>query len=71
LWPSLTMPVLLLRAAREMLPGTGFIVSQRDFERFPAMVPTATAVDIDANHYTIATSESAAAAIARFLESRD
>ncbi len=70
LWPSLTMPVLLLRAAREMLPGTGFIVSQRDFDRFPTMVPSATAVDIDANHYTIATSEPAAIAIARFLERR-
>jgi pimeloyl-ACP methyl ester carboxylesterase len=71
LWPTLTMPVLLLRATREMLPGTGYIVSQRDFERFPAMVPSATAVDIDANHYTIATSEPAAIAIARFLERRD
>ena len=68
LWPSLTMPVLLLRASREMLPGTGFIVSQRDRDRFPEMVSSATAVDIDANHYTIATSESAATAIAQFLE---
>jgi 3-oxoadipate enol-lactonase len=67
LWPSLTMPVLLLRASREMLPGTGFIVSQRDRDRFPTMVPSATAVDVDANHYTIATSVSAATAIARFL----
>lgn len=67
LWPSLTMPVLLLRASREMLPGTGFILSQRDRDRFPEMVPSATAVDVDANHYTIATSEPAATAIAQFL----
>jgi pimeloyl-ACP methyl ester carboxylesterase len=71
LWPSLTMPVLLLRASREMLPGTGFIVSQRDRDRFPEMVPGATAVDVDANHYTIATNEHAATAIARFLADRD
>ena len=70
LWQSLTMPVLLLRATREMIPGTGFIVSQRDRERFPEMVPRATAVDIDANHYTIATNEAAATAIAEFLGAR-
>jgi pimeloyl-ACP methyl ester carboxylesterase len=71
LWPSLTMPALLLRASREMLPGTGFIVSQRDRERFPERVPTGTAVDVDANHYTIATSEHAATTIAQFLGARD
>jgi hypothetical protein len=31
------------------------------------VVPTATAVDVDANHYTIATDDTAAAAIAQFL----
>jgi pimeloyl-ACP methyl ester carboxylesterase len=67
LWASLTMPVLLLRAGREMIPGTGFIVSTRDRARFPEMVRTATAIDIDANHYTIATNEDAALAIARFF----
>lgn len=67
LWSSLTMPVLLLRASREMFPGTGFIVSQRDRDRFPDQVRGAVAVDIDANHYTIATSRDAATAIARFL----
>ena len=68
LWPSLTMPVLLLRATREMVPGTGFILAQRDRDRFLETVIGATAVDVDANHYTIATSEVAANAIARFLE---
>ena len=67
LWRSLTMPVLLVSASREMIPGTGFIVSRRDRERFPAAVPTATAVDIDANHYTIATSDAAVSAIGEFL----
>ncbi len=67
LWQSLTMPVLLMRATREMFPGTGFILTPRDRDRFPDLVPGAHAVDIDANHYTIATSEDAAAAIGRFL----
>ncbi len=70
LWRSLTMPVLLLRATREMLPGTGFLVGARDRQRFPAMVPSATVVDIDANHYTIATSDDTADAIRRFLGAR-
>jgi pimeloyl-ACP methyl ester carboxylesterase len=68
LWASLSMPVLLLRATREMILGSGFILSKRDRDRFPVMVESATAVDIDANHYTIATSEAAASAIIRFLE---
>jgi hypothetical protein len=34
------------------------------------MVPGSTVVDVDANHYTIATSEDAATAIGRFLEPR-
>ena len=67
LWTSLSMPVLLLRATREMFPGTGFILSRRDRDRFTEQVSQAVAVDIDANHYTIATSDEAAGAIARFL----
>ncbi len=68
LWPGLTMPVLLLRATREILPGMGRIVSDADRARFPTEVATATAVDIDANHYTIATSDASVAAIRRFFE---
>jgi hypothetical protein len=44
------MPVLLLRARREILPGLGRIVS-----------------DIDANHYTVNTSEGSVAAIRAFF----
>ncbi len=62
------MPVLLLRATREMFPGTGFIVSTSvtaiAFRRWSR---ARTAVDIEANHYTIATSDAAATAIAGFL----
>jgi pimeloyl-ACP methyl ester carboxylesterase len=69
LWRSLTMPVLLLRATREMFPGTGFILNERDRDRFVATVPGAVAVDVDANHYTIATSDAAVTAIGGFLQS--
>jgi hypothetical protein len=68
LWPNLGMPVLLLRATREILPGMGRIVSDADRARFPAEVPTATAVDVDANHYTIATSAASVAAIGEFFD---
>jgi pimeloyl-ACP methyl ester carboxylesterase len=67
LWPALTMPVLLLRATREIMPGMGRIVSDADRRRFPAEVPTATVVDVDANHYTVNTSDASVAAIRRFF----
>lgn len=68
LWPNLTMPVLLLRATREILPGMGRIVSDADRARFPIEVPTASAVDVDANHYTIATADASVAAIRGFFD---
>ena len=67
LWPSLTMPVLLLRAAREILPGMGYIVSQEDGDRFPREVPDAGVVEVEANHYTVVTSETSADAIRQFF----
>lgn len=67
LWPSLTMPVLLVYATREILPGMGRVVSAADRTRFPREVATATVADVDANHYTVATSEGSVAAIRRFF----
>jgi pimeloyl-ACP methyl ester carboxylesterase len=66
LWAQLTMPVLLLRASREILPGMGRIVRDADRARFPRDVPSATVVDIDANHYTVNTSDDSVAAIRHF-----
>lgn len=66
-WPKLTMPVLLLYARREIMPGMGHIVSDADRERFPREVPTATVVDVDANHYTVNTCEPSVAAIRAFF----
>jgi pimeloyl-ACP methyl ester carboxylesterase len=67
LWPALTMPVLLLRASQELLPGCGRIVSDADRARFPREVAGARVVDVDANHYGINTIEASARAIGEFL----
>jgi pimeloyl-ACP methyl ester carboxylesterase len=67
LWKALTMPVLLLRASRELLPGLGHIVPQADRDRFLRDVPGARSVEVDANHYGINTHEDSARAIAEFL----
>ena len=61
------MPVLLLRATREFVPGSGYIVSEADRDRFADEVPGATVVEVDANHITINTHEDSARAIAAFL----
>jgi pimeloyl-ACP methyl ester carboxylesterase len=67
LWRSLTMPVLLLRATREIMPGMGYIVTDVDRSRFPREVPAASVVDVDANHYTVVTSDGSVAATRRFF----
>ncbi|HEX6488106.1 MAG TPA: alpha/beta hydrolase [Candidatus Dormibacteraeota bacterium] len=68
LWQYLTMPVLLLYAQREIIPGFGYITPPREWERFPAEVPTARAVGVDANHYEISTHDSSARAMADFFQ---
>ena len=67
LWRHLTMPVLLLRAQRELLPGFGHVVPERERNRFVAAVPTATVAEVDANHYVINTHDDTADALAAFL----
>jgi len=67
LWDAVTMPTLVLRARREILPGFGFILPAAEAERFAAAVPSARVAEIDANHYTITTHDDSIAAIAGFL----
>ena len=67
LWDAVTMPALVLRARREILPGFGFILPAAEAERFAAGVPSARVVEIDANHYTITTHDDSIAAIGAFL----
>ena len=67
LWDAVTMPALVLRARREILPGFGFILPATEAERFAAAVPSVRVAEIDANHYTITTHDDSIAAIRAFL----
>jgi pimeloyl-ACP methyl ester carboxylesterase len=68
-WKSLTMPTLLLRASREFLRGSGYVVPEDDRDRFQRDVPQATVVDVDANHLTITTHLAVSEEIKNFLDS--
>jgi 3-oxoadipate enol-lactonase len=66
-WSSLTMPVLLVYATREIMPGLGRIVRPADRERFERDVPGSTVADVEANHYTVVTVDETVAAIRGFF----
>ena len=66
-WKHLTMPTLLLRATRELVPGAGHVVPAADRDRFQQEVRCGVVVEVDANHLTINTHPHTATAIARFL----
>ena len=66
-WPQLTMPTLLVRAARPLLPDAGFIVGAELRDAFLAAVPSARAVENDANHYGVMAHPDALRAITGFL----
>jgi pimeloyl-ACP methyl ester carboxylesterase len=66
-WPLLSMPVLLVRAAKAVLPGLGFIVPEADRERFQAELKDARVVDIDANHYCVGMVAATADAVRDFI----
>jgi len=69
LWPALSMPVLLARAAQPLVPGGPFIVAEDDRDAFAQSVPEAKVVEVDANHYGVVTHPRTAKAIQAFLES--
>jgi pimeloyl-ACP methyl ester carboxylesterase len=66
LWAALTMPVLLLRAARPL--GTGFILSAADGDAFARLGGRRQVVEVPANHYGIINHEATAAACQAFLD---
>jgi pimeloyl-ACP methyl ester carboxylesterase len=68
LWSALTMPALLVRAAQEVPPNFGFLITKEEYARFLREVPTAVGVEIEANHYTVGMAPAAARAIADFLD---
>ena len=63
------MPTLLVRAAEEIPPNFGYLITTDDFERFLREVPSATGAEIAANHYTVGMNQDAARAVAEFLDS--
>ena len=69
LWAALSMPVLLVRAAQQIPPSFGYLITPEDYARFLRTVPQAQGVEIEANHYTVGMNPEAAKAIAAFLDS--
>ena len=67
LWKALTMPVLLVRAAQEIPPNFGYLITNDEYARFLDEVPAARGVEIEANHYTVGMNPNTAQAIAEFL----
>ncbi len=61
------MPTLLVRATRELAPGSGLVVPADDRDLFEREVSRGDVVEIDANHLTINTDPRSVSAIADFL----
>jgi pimeloyl-ACP methyl ester carboxylesterase len=66
-WAHLTMPTLLVRAARELPPGAGYVVPVDDREAFRRAVPHAEVVEVDGNHLTVNTHPDLVTAVRGFL----
>jgi pimeloyl-ACP methyl ester carboxylesterase len=67
LWPSLRMPTLLVRAARPLHPTVAFVVGTALRDAFLSEVPSARAIDVDANHYGVMAHPDALRAIEEFV----
>jgi lipase len=67
LWAALTMPVLLVRAAQEIPPNFGYLITKAEYARFLVEVPSGKGVEVEANHYTVGMHLDTAYAIAEFL----
>ena len=67
LWASLRVPTLLVRAARPLQPGNGFVVGMALRDAFLAAVSSAEAVDVEANHYGVMAHPDALRAVDDFL----
>ena len=68
LWRALTMPTLLVRAAQQIPPNFGVLITDDEYRRFLREVSSATGIEIEANHYTVGMNADAARAIAEFLD---
>lgn len=52
LWPAVTAPTLVIRAAAPFAPGAD-ILTPEDLSRFVAQTPNARALEVPANHYGV------------------
>jgi pimeloyl-ACP methyl ester carboxylesterase len=68
LWPAVTMPSLVVRARRPVVPDRGHILNEADVQRFLAEVPGSRAVEVDAQHYTVGMHPDTIRAVADFLD---
>ena len=67
-WKALTMPTLVIHAAKPLLPGTeAHIVEPALLEQFRAAVPAARIVEVDANHYGVGAHPDTVRAVSEFL----
>jgi 3-oxoadipate enol-lactonase len=66
-WPHLGMPTLLVRASRPLMPGGGFVVGKELRDALLEALPSADAVEIDANHYGVMAHSETLRAITGFL----
>lgn len=67
LWQRIQCPVLVVRATKPMAPAGGLVVRRDDAERFLTLARAATAIDVDADHYSILISARVVRAVARFV----
>jgi len=69
IWPLLTVPTLLLRATVPLGNAPdAFVVTKADYDDFLATVPSATGVEIPANHFGIMAAQETLDEIERFLQ---
>ena len=66
LWPGVRAPALLVRAAVPLAPG-GDIVTAADRDRFVATAPSATAIEVAANHYGVMQHAKTLSSVVEFL----
>lgn len=67
-WRFLTMPTLLVRALKEMAPGSGLVVPADDRDAFLSQVPQSRVAEIEASHLTIGMQQDTADAVRVFLD---
>lgn len=67
LWRSISIPTLVLRAARPLAGARGHVITDADLAMFLRSTPSAMHAEIDANHFGIVMHHDSASAIKRFL----